>query len=224
MRNFLNVLIDILPFVLPALSTGFFTFWVTIYKYNKNIPLDKLEVAYNRVYYPVIRAISDEKTGNDIDYVIKRIKPYFDKYGKYINNSTMDLFYSLCNKETPIEKKYLYRSFVANINDQNKYLRKRLGYLNSAQIQSFKYEDKSKIQEMLLIIGAGAINVLIIIIAYLGTETYSYEILSIIIALILLIAMITYTILFINYLWHKIGICIEKRRIKKENSKNNDII
>lgn len=215
MRNFLNVLMDILPVVLSALLTGLFTFWVTIYKYNKNIPLDKLEVAYNRIYYPVIRVISDEKTGNDIDYVIKRIKPYFDKYGKYVNNSTMDLFYSLCNKETPTEKKYSYRSFVANINDQNKYLRKRLGYLNSTQFQSFKYKDKSKIQEMLLFVGAVAMNILTIMASYLDKEAYSYEVLTIIIGFIFLIVIIIYMALIVNYLWRGIRIFVEKHKIKK---------
>lgn len=218
MRNFLNVLIDILPVVLSALLTGLFTFWITIYKYNKNIPLDKLEVAYNRVYYPVIRAISDEKSGNDMDYVIKRIKPYFDKYGKYVNNSTMDLFYSLCNKKTPTEKKYSYRSFVANINDQNKYLRKRLGYLNSTQFQSFKYKDKSKIQEMLLFVGAVAMNMLTIMASYLDKEAYSYEVLTIIIGFLLFIVAVIYIALIVNYLWREIRICIEKHKIKKSKT------
>lgn len=59
---------DIIKIILPSIITGIFTFLITRYNYNKNIPLDKLEIAYNRVYYPLFRLIKDN---NDIRFRYK---------------------------------------------------------------------------------------------------------------------------------------------------------
>lgn len=45
--------IEILKTILPAIVTGIFTFIVTKYNYTKNIPLDKMETAYDKIYYPI---------------------------------------------------------------------------------------------------------------------------------------------------------------------------
>ena len=50
-------LMEILKIILPPLVTGTITFIITKYTYNKNRPLDKLEITYNRVYYPIYRLI-----------------------------------------------------------------------------------------------------------------------------------------------------------------------
>jgi len=47
------------------------------YTYNNNRPLDKMEIAYNRIYYPIYKIISDKNITNDINEVIKRCKLYF---------------------------------------------------------------------------------------------------------------------------------------------------
>lgn len=48
---------EIINTILPALITGVFTFIVTKYNYNKNVPLDKMEISYNRIYYPIYKII-----------------------------------------------------------------------------------------------------------------------------------------------------------------------
>ena len=49
--------IEILKIILPTLITGIFTFVVTKYNYNKNVPLDNMKIAYNRIYYPLYKII-----------------------------------------------------------------------------------------------------------------------------------------------------------------------
>ena len=49
--------IEVLKVILPALITGIFTFIVTKYNYNRNVPLDNMKIAYNRIYYPIYRVI-----------------------------------------------------------------------------------------------------------------------------------------------------------------------
>lgn len=139
MENIFNIL----KIILPAITTGLFTFFITKYTYNNNKPLDKIEKAYNRVYYPLYRILSDENINNDITKVIDKSKIYFMKYDKYIDISTKRLFNLLikCNKET--KKKSIYRSYKDNIYNRNSYLRRRLGYLEPNFVQIYKYSTYS---------------------------------------------------------------------------------
>ena len=57
--------IEILKIILPALITGIFTFIVTKYNYNKNVPLDNMKIAYNRIYYPLYKIINNNKEYNE---------------------------------------------------------------------------------------------------------------------------------------------------------------
>lgn len=135
----METLFEILKVILPAVITSLFTFFITKYTYNNNRPLDKIEIAYNRIYYPIYKIISDKNITNDINEIIKRCKLYFTKYEKYADISTKKLFKELCgcNKET--KKKSIYQSFKDNIYNRNYYLRRRLGYLEPSFIQLYKY-------------------------------------------------------------------------------------
>lgn len=70
--------IEILKIILPALITGIFTFIVTKYNYNKNIPLDNMKIAYNQIYYPLYKILSNNKEYNEntINDVINHISTY----------------------------------------------------------------------------------------------------------------------------------------------------
>ena len=135
----METLFEILKVILPAVITSLFTFFITKYAYNNNRPLDKIEIAYNRIYYPIYKIISDKNITNDINEIIKRCKLYFTKYEKYADISTKKLFKELCdcNKET--KKKSIYQSFKDNIYNRKYYLRRRLGYLEPSFIQLYKY-------------------------------------------------------------------------------------
>lgn len=135
----MKTLFEILKIILPAIITGLFTFFITKYKYNKNKPLDKLEFAYNRIYYPLYRIISDKNIEEDIDQIINKSEIYITKYNKYIDISTKSLFNELCKCNNETKKKSIYRNFKNIIYDRNSYLRRRLGYLEPNFIQIYKY-------------------------------------------------------------------------------------
>lgn len=135
----MKILFDISKIILPAITTGVFTFFITTYTYNKNRPLDKIEIAYNRVYYPLYRIIHNENENNNINNFINTSKMYFVKYDKYIDFSTKRLFNSLCNCNKETEQKDIYRKLKDNIYDRNTYLRRRLGYLEPNILQIYKY-------------------------------------------------------------------------------------
>ena len=99
-ENHMDTVMNILISVLPACITGTVTFLVTKYNYHRNVPLDKLEITYNRLYYPIYRLLRDNKETMD---VIERSDKYIKKYGKYIDRSTLKAFEFL--KANPQDKK-----------------------------------------------------------------------------------------------------------------------
>lgn len=131
---------EIINTILPALITGVFTFIVTKYNYNKNVPLDKMEISYNRIYYPIYKIIHKKDIMKNLDITIEQIKPYLDKYNKYADISTLKAFNSLCENKD----KYSYNNFTNNIYNRNTYLRRRLGYLESNIFQIYTYSNKNE--------------------------------------------------------------------------------
>lgn len=133
-------IIEILKIILPTLITGIFTFLVTKYNYNKNVPLDKMEISYNRIYYPIYQIIHKKDVMKNLNTTIEDIKLYLDKYNKYADISTLKTFNSLCkNKDN-----YSYNNFANNIYNKNTYLRRRLGYLEPNIFQLYTYSNKSE--------------------------------------------------------------------------------
>lgn len=165
----MDLLIDILKSILTPIVAGVITFFITKYTYGKNGPLDKLEIAYNRVYYPIYRMIYkiDIKTvkAEDIDLVVKQAKYYIDKYAKYVDLSTIRAFNTLCQSDS-VEKKEAYSNFQYNINDKSSYLRRRLGYLEPNIIQLYKYLSAST-RSFIRICGEGCLLYVSIFLYYI---------------------------------------------------------
>lgn len=140
----MELLFEILKTILPAIIAGFSTFLITKYTYNKNIPLDKLEISYNRIYYPLYKLICNENNKDNIDLIITETKLRFKKYQKYVDISTLRIFNSLCNSKTKSKKKADYQIFIDNIYNRNAYLRRRLGYLEPNLLQLYRYSSSSE--------------------------------------------------------------------------------
>lgn len=140
----MELLFEILKTILPAIIAGFSTFLITKYTYNKNIPLDKLEISYNRIYYPLYKLICNENNKDNIDLIITETKLRFKKYQKYVDISTLRIFNSLCNSKTISKKKADYQIFIDNIYNRNAYLRRRLGYLEPNLLQLYRYSSSSE--------------------------------------------------------------------------------
>ncbi len=141
--DIMTFLFEILKIVLPAIITGIFGFLVAKYTYNNNKPLDKLEIAYNRVYYPLYNFIKQNNNA-DIDIIIEKAKYYFEKYDKYVDRSTLNIYNSLNRCDTKAKKKSIYNIFCNNIYDKNAYLRRRLGYLEPNFLQIYTYSSSSE--------------------------------------------------------------------------------
>lgn len=133
---------ELIKVILPPIIAGFFTFLVTKYTYNKKIPLDKMEVAYNRIYYPIFKILYEKKefVSSNVGDVISKIQPYLKKYSKYADRATMKAFKML--KEN--KDKYSYDNFASNIYERNMYLRRRLGYLEPNLLQIYTYSSKNE--------------------------------------------------------------------------------
>lgn len=129
--DYISKILEILKIILPAISAGICTFLVTKYSYDRNVPLEKFEIAYNRVYYPIY-CITKEHY-NDHKLVIEKSERYFLKYKKYVDRSTLHAFNNLKEYEntnlSSKEELRAFNKFKDNIHDKNSYLRKKLGYL-----------------------------------------------------------------------------------------------
>lgn len=135
MEEILNIVEKLNPLI-ASLISGFISFFIAKYTYHRNVPLDKLEAAYNRVYYPLYNIIKMDNL--DAETAIEKITPYMQKYRKYVDRATIIAFNDLCRCETNAKRKAAYENLKNNILDRNSRLRRRLGYLEPNIIQLYK--------------------------------------------------------------------------------------
>lgn len=138
----MDTILELCIVVVPVIISGLFSFLIAKYTYNKNVPLDKFEISYNRVYYPLYRFIKNKST-KDIDDIINTTSFYLNRYDKYVDRSTMRAFNSLCGCNTNAKKKDALDNFKDNIYSKNSFLRRRLGYLEPSFSQMYTYSSKS---------------------------------------------------------------------------------
>lgn len=134
----MGAFIEIIKIVTPVLLTGVITFLITRYTCRRNIPLDKMQIAYDRVYFPIYCLLFDD-TDENIDNIIKESKKYLNKYRKYVDKSTILAFNNLQkNYEDLKYDKSLYENYKLNIFSLNSSLRKRLGYLEASIFNMYR--------------------------------------------------------------------------------------
>lgn len=124
------------------------TFIVTKINNENNLPKEKMEIAYDEVYYPIQKILLENNYTDDSE-LVKKIEPYFEKYDKYISLSTKISFNLLKKKKVKIKK------FSGNINHYDEYLRKRLGYLVSDSGELYKYGNPVYKLELAVILEMG---------------------------------------------------------------------
>ena len=100
--------IDFFMTITPTILTSVTGFLLGKYNYFQNRPLDKMEIAYDRVYYPIERIIGEKSI--KISTVIDRTKIYFLKYEKYIDKSTLMVYKQLCKCKDEEEQQSIYDS------------------------------------------------------------------------------------------------------------------
>lgn len=196
--DYFSKILGILKIILPAIITGLCTFLATKYSYDRNVPLDKFERAYNRVYYPIYRLINDHY--NDHKLIIEKSELYFLKSKKYVDRSTLHAFENLKEYEnTDLSSKEgtrAFQKFKDNIHDKNSYLRKKLGYLEPNIFVLNAYNTLAENQMIRIFLEIFIVYILATItsITHILFDTYNYWILvfSIIFILIALIEIICY--------------------------------
>lgn len=202
-------LFEILKTILPAIIAGLSTFLITKYTYNKNIPIDKLEISYNRIYYPLYELINNKNDTNYEEYkiyldsIISEAEFRIKKYRKYIDRATLKAFNLMLYSNTQAKKEENFYIFKDNIYDRCAYLRRRLGYLEPNYIQLYKYSSNSDRRLIRLSIEL----CLILIFAMIGTifPDNLQMIFVYIIAILMLFIFIEILFAFINILWNKIS-------------------
>lgn len=202
----MGTIYEILKVILPAIVTGIFTFLITKYTYNKNRPLDKIEIAYNRIYYPLYRILSDKNIDNDIDRFIDQSKIYFIKYDKYIDISTKRLFQLLCECNKKTEKNSIYINLKNSIYNRNSYLRRRLGYLEPNLVQVYKYSTPSEKSTVRIIIEVFILYSLFIISGIFISFRLKafYSSIACLIVVFLIIIIIEFLCFILRFLYYKI--------------------
>ena len=126
---------ELLKVILPSLFTGVLSFLVARYTSNKNMPLDKLEITYNQVYFPIYRLISE---GKSIEEIKVKSEKYMRDNFKYVNETTWKAFKYL-DDARGAEVQKAYANFKDNIRKMNAKLRKKLGYLEVDLIAQYTY-------------------------------------------------------------------------------------
>ena len=176
--------------LVATIVTGVFTFFITKYTYYKNIPLDKYEIAYNRVYYPIYHFIYRNEC-SEADTIVKMCEGYLNKYTKYVDKSTLRAFRYLKSCSSKGKKK-AYDNFKRNIYAMDTKLRRRLGYLESNIFTMYTYSSPSekKVARILLeMIGA---YIPAVVLTYISNEKS--------ITLCVVISLLFFTILIIEAL------------------------
>lgn len=195
----METLFEIIKIILPAIITGMITFLITKYTYNNNRPLDKLEIAYNRVYYPLYRLIKDESISNNGQLFIDKAKYYFDKYNKYIDMSTLRAFQFLCKSNTNAKRKSAYRNIKNNIYDKNSYLRRRLGYLEPNILQIYTYSSVSEKSTLRILLELSIIYVFLGVASFTKDKIQLLFVCLIIILIIIIIFELVYKMFLFFY-------------------------
>lgn len=198
----MDYIFDFFKIILPTIIAGIFAIFNT--RYNKNIPLEKFEIAYNRVYYPLYKLIVDSDANKDIDIIVEKSELYFLKYRKYIDISTIRLYELLQINDNNSKRKAIYQSFKYNIYDKNTYLRKRLGYLEPNYIQLYKYSTPSKQSVIRIMMELAFAYITILVATIPNLPNNYYNIVLLVFSILLVIIFIEIIICIIRTIYYKI--------------------
>lgn len=78
---------ELAKIILTAFLSVITTLIATNYTFNKNRPIEKYKIAYERVYYPIYRIMRDKN--KNIVQKINDCNGYITKYEKYVDRSTL---------------------------------------------------------------------------------------------------------------------------------------
>lgn len=212
----MNSFIEILKIILPTIITGIFTFLVTKYSYNKNVPLDKMEIAYDKIYSPIYKMINRKSfksvtnNTNNLNRLIYEISYILNEKSEYADRSTLrtfDMFYKNKDRET-------YTNLKNNIINKYLYLRRRLGYLEPNVFQIYKYSSKLDKSFFRAIFESAGLYILAIL--YTSSKNKIKPLLTVMLLIVLIILSIETTIVIVKYFIF----CIKYFKMRLKSKKN----
>lgn len=131
----MNINIETINALITVIGTFIATLLITRYTMRRNIPLGKLEISYNRIYYPILTLLDNDANQEDL---VNDLELRIKKYKKYFNLTTLriysDLQSTIKNKKST---KRIYKKLENDIYDTCYYLRGKLGYLNPGYYKAF---------------------------------------------------------------------------------------
>lgn len=130
-----DTIMEFMKIILSVIGTGIATFLITRYECNKDMPLDKLEITYNRVYFPIYRMIKENKS---IEEIKCESEKYIQKNIKYVNKTTLIALDYLCEASKGEEQK-AFTNYKNNIKKLCSKLRRKLGYLEEDKFDEYLY-------------------------------------------------------------------------------------
>lgn len=190
-------MMEVLNVILPPVITGILTFLITKYQCQKKVPLEKMEKAYNKVYFPIYQLIRNES--NEREEIIKTSEEYLNKYIKYVDRSTLLAFKVLINASGEREKNTAYGNYESNIINFNSKLRRQLGYLEPNVLNMYTYSSKSDQRMLRVFLEISIFYILIVLYSLIKNENISSIIFAIyiFIFLVLICELILFLVAFI---------------------------
>lgn len=182
-----TTIMELLKVVLPTLFTGLITLLVARYTSNKNMPLDKLEITYNQVYFPIYRLISERKS---LDEIKAKSEKYICDNFKYVNETTWKAFKYL-NEARGAEEQKAFANFKDNIRKMNTKLRKKLGYLEVDILAQYSYS--SPFEKNLYRL-TGELAVAYLLLGFVTVTNVIYKEINLFLGSVMLIAIVMFVV------------------------------
>jgi len=205
-------IMEFLKVILPSLFTGVISFLVARYTSNKNMPLDKLEITYNQVYFPIYRLISEGKSLNEIK---EKSEKYISDNFKYVNETTWKAFRYL-NDASETEKQKAFTNFKNNVKKMNSKLRRKLGYLEVDLFAQYNYS--SSFEKKLYRLSGEIIIIYLFLILVVVTHVLFKE-LNLFLGCIMLVSIVVFVLELFGLLV-RLAVNRIKELTKKKNRKN----
>ena len=115
--------------IIVSIITASLTFIITRYEIFKKRPTNKLEISYNKFYYPALVWGEDlDFTYTAYDNYVSQIKVRIKAYDKYVTEETKKLFSKL--EESLVDHKdtvVAYEKFYKDIKRNNQKIRSEIG-------------------------------------------------------------------------------------------------
>lgn len=206
-------LFEFLRIAIPAIIAGISAFLLARYNYSKNRPLDKIEIAYNRIYYPIYRIVHKADYKSCIES-IEKIDSYLNKYQKYADRSTVvafNYFKECASKKNAKRIQKAYRSFNDNIHSKCSYIRRRLGYLEPSILSLYAYSTPTEKRTIRILVELFTIYLSIYLINIQITQQFGGA--TILIAIVFLIFDGTFA--FIHFISTGVIKIIEERKDRR---------